>query len=55
MMFNSGDIARWREDGSLSMLGRKEDQIKIRVSLSVLRLCTSKNIGSSFQFWDLLT
>jgi hypothetical protein len=30
-MFNTGDIARWTEDGSLQMLGRKDDQVKIKV------------------------
>ncbi|KAH3916313.1 hypothetical protein HBI56_035330 [Parastagonospora nodorum] len=30
MMFNTGDIARWRVDGSLDMLGRKDDQVKIK-------------------------
>lgn len=29
-MFNTGDIARWREDGSLDMLGREDDQVKIK-------------------------
>lgn len=32
-MFNTGDIARWRVDGSLDMLGRKDDQVKIKVNL----------------------
>ncbi|RMZ74524.1 non-ribosomal peptide synthetase [Pyrenophora seminiperda CCB06] len=30
MMFNTGDIARWREDGELDMLGREDDQVKIK-------------------------
>ncbi|KAL5114769.1 hypothetical protein ACEQ8H_007331 [Pleosporales sp. CAS-2024a] len=29
-MFNTGDLARWRDDGSLEMLGRKDDQVKIK-------------------------
>lgn len=33
-MFNTGDIARWRVDGSLDMLGRKDDQVKIKVNFS---------------------
>lgn len=32
-MFNTGDIARWTEDGVLQMLGRKDDQVKIKVCL----------------------
>jgi hypothetical protein len=30
MMFNTGDLARWLEDGSLEPLGRKDDQVKIQ-------------------------
>ncbi|KAF1920256.1 hypothetical protein BDU57DRAFT_552695 [Ampelomyces quisqualis] len=29
-MFNTGDLARWTEDGSVQMLGRKDDQVKIK-------------------------
>ena len=31
MMFNTGDIARWNQDGELDMLGREDDQVKIKV------------------------
>ena len=41
MMFNTGDIARWREDGSLDMLGREDDQVKIKVYLFIKRLSTT--------------
>jgi non-ribosomal peptide synthetase component F len=34
-MFNTGDIARWMEDGSVQMLGRKDDQVKIKVGFSL--------------------
>jgi len=30
-MFNTGDIARWNQDGELDMLGREDDQVKIKV------------------------
>jgi non-ribosomal peptide synthetase component F len=30
-MFNTGDIARWRQDGELDILGREDDQVKIKV------------------------
>lgn len=30
MMFNTGDIVRWREDGSLDTFGRSDDQVKIK-------------------------
>ncbi|KAF1977974.1 acetyl-CoA synthetase-like protein [Bimuria novae-zelandiae CBS 107.79] len=29
-MFNTGDIVRWRDDGSLETLGRSDDQVKIK-------------------------
>lgn len=31
MMFNTGDIVRWREDGCLETFGRIDDQVKIKV------------------------
>jgi non-ribosomal peptide synthetase component F len=30
-MFNTGDLGRWREDGSLEPHGRVDDQVKIKV------------------------
>lgn len=30
-MFNTGDLARWLPDGNLEILGRNDDQIKIKV------------------------
>ncbi|CAE6523784.1 unnamed protein product [Rhizoctonia solani] len=30
LMFNTGDLGRWREDGSLIHLGRADDQVKIK-------------------------
>jgi hypothetical protein len=31
-MFNTGDLGRWTEDGKLIPLGRKDDQVKIKVT-----------------------
>lgn len=36
-MFNTGDLGRWRDDGTLETLGRIDDQVKIKVGLSILR------------------
>ncbi|WP_155521101.1 AMP-binding protein, partial [Ralstonia solanacearum] len=29
-LYRSGDLARWRHDGTIEFLGRIDDQIKIR-------------------------
>lgn len=34
-MFNTGDLGRWTEDGKLIPLGRKDDQVKIKVALFI--------------------
>lgn len=31
MMYNTGDLGRWNADGSIDILGRVDDQIKIKV------------------------
>lgn len=36
-MFNTGDLCKWREDGTLEPLGRIDDQVKIKVRNSTSR------------------
>jgi hypothetical protein len=42
-MFNTGDIVCWKNDGSLEMFGRKDDQVKIKVDLLISYVGTSKS------------
>lgn len=30
MMFNTGDLGRWRPDGQLDHMGRVDDQVKVK-------------------------
>jgi len=32
MMYNTGDLGRWKENGEIDILGRMDDQVKIKVS-----------------------
>lgn len=50
-MFNTGDIARWREDGSLDMLGREDDQVKIKVGTLLRGLSTTNFDRVSVSNW----
>lgn len=36
-MFNTGDLGRWRNDGSLENHGRIDDQVKIKVCSTSFR------------------
>jgi len=36
-MFNTGDLGRWTKDGKLIPLGRKDDQVKIKVPRTIPR------------------
>jgi hypothetical protein len=49
MMFNTGDIARWRVDGSLDMLGRKDDQVKIKVKSFTQSIVPELNVKQGFR------
>ncbi|OLN85685.1 Linear gramicidin synthase subunit C [Colletotrichum chlorophyti] len=61
MMFNTGDLARWLEDGSLEPLGRKDDQVKIsgfRVELDgvsrAIERCPAVTKGCALKIDDRL-
>lgn len=34
-MFNTGDLGRWRADGTLEHLGRIDDQVKVKVRIHI--------------------
>lgn len=34
-MYCTGDLGRWRPDGSIEILGRVDDQVKVKVSKSI--------------------
>lgn len=31
-MYNTGDLGRWRPDGCIEIIGRIDDQVKVKVS-----------------------
>lgn len=35
LMFNTGDLGRWRPDGQLDHLGRVDDQVKVKVRVAI--------------------
>ncbi|KAF7544978.1 hypothetical protein G7Z17_g9545 [Cylindrodendrum hubeiense] len=37
-MYNTGDLGRWRSDGSIEILGRVDDQVKVKVCAEPVRL-----------------
>ncbi|OBT67569.1 hypothetical protein VE03_03817 [Pseudogymnoascus sp. 23342-1-I1] len=48
LMFNTGDLGRWRDDGTLETLGRIDDQVKIkgfRVELSSVTTAIEQTPG----------
>ena len=47
-MFNTGDLCKWKEDGTLEHLGRNDDQVKIKVcdeTLEVASVCVNATKG----------
>ncbi|KAJ4123262.1 hypothetical protein NW768_009796 [Fusarium equiseti] len=50
MMYNTGDLGRWRPDGSIEILGRVDDQVKVkgfRVELDGVTACLVSAPGVS--------
>lgn len=43
MMYNTGDIGRWTADGSIDILGRQDDQVKLKVRRDELLIFTKSN------------
>jgi len=33
MMYNTGDLGRWLDSGEIEILGRTDDQVKVKVRL----------------------
>ncbi|UPX17835.1 uncharacterized protein EKO05_0008165 [Ascochyta rabiei] len=49
MMFNTNDIVRWRDDGSLETFGRGDDQVKVKVSDETNSLCIKTDLEQGFR------
>lgn len=33
-MYKTGDLGQWRDDGAIEILGRADDQVKVKVRLA---------------------
>lgn len=51
MMYNTGDLGRLRPDGKFDHLGRMDDQVKVKVSVTIRPL----NLNASLFMEDLLS
>ena len=34
MMYNTGDLGRWLPSGEIEILGRNDDQVKVKVNIA---------------------
>ncbi|KAJ4299755.1 hypothetical protein N0V90_005001 [Kalmusia sp. IMI 367209] len=55
MMFNTGDIVQWREDGSLNTFGRADDQVKLKKYQGITRACATVIEGILYAFYTAST
>jgi len=47
-LYNSGDVGRWRSDGTIEFLGRGDQQVKLRgfrVELGEIEACLARHVG----------
>ena len=38
MMYNTGDLGKWLESGEIDILGRTDDQVKVKVDSSIFMM-----------------
>lgn len=53
-MYNTGDLGRWRQDGSIEILGRVDDQVKVKVCLNLVFHLSSQSDMARVSAWSLM-